>query len=78
MSWLEGGLVWDNAPGLQGAPLGTVPGATSGTWVEFDVTAAITGDGTYSFGLDTASRNRVVYRSKEAVDSGPVLILEIE
>jgi hypothetical protein len=76
--WQEADLRWDNAPGLAGAPLSSVAGATSGTWVEFDVTAAITGDGTYSFGLDTVSRNRVIYRSKEAVDSGPELVIEIQ
>jgi hypothetical protein len=76
--WLEDGLLWDNAPGFQSAPLSSVPGATSGTWVEFDVAAVVTADGTYSFGLDTDSRNRVVYSSSEAVDIGPVLAIEIE
>jgi len=76
--WLEGGLTWNNAPGLDGTPLSTVGATTSGTWVEFDVTEVVTGDGTYSFGLGTDSRNRVVYRSKEAAENGPVLAIEIE
>ena len=76
--WLEGSLTWNNAPGLQGTPLSTVGGATSGTWVEFDVTGVVTGDGTYSFGLGTDSPNRVIYGSKEAAENWPVLVIEID
>jgi hypothetical protein len=47
------------------------------TWVEFDVSAAVLGDGVYSFGLNTLSSNRAAYSSKEAVGNHPVLILEI-
>jgi hypothetical protein len=76
--WAEEGLTWENAPGLDGAALSTVGAVSSGTWVEFDVTAAILGDGVYSFGLGTDSSNRAAYQSKEAAEFQPVLIIEIE
>jgi hypothetical protein len=76
--WTEGGLLWGNAPSLEGAPLSTIGAVGSGAWVEFDVTAAILGDGVYSFGLGTDSSNRAAYRSKEAAEFHPVLIIEFE
>ncbi|MEJ2735963.1 MAG: tandem-95 repeat protein, partial [Anaerolineae bacterium] len=76
--WIEEGLTWENAPTLDGAALSTVGAVSSGTWVEFDVTAAILGEGVYSFGLGTDSSNRAAYRSKEAAEFQPVLIIEIE
>ncbi|MGQ9850609.1 MAG: CBM96 family carbohydrate-binding protein, partial [Aggregatilineaceae bacterium] len=45
---------------------------------EWDVTAAITGDGTYSFGLANASTNSVYYNSKEAADNRPELVIEVD
>ncbi len=72
------GLLWGNAPSLDdGVLLNTMGAVVSGTWVEFDVTAAIQGEGTYSFCLGTDSSNRAAYRSKEAAENQPVLILEI-
>jgi PKD repeat protein len=46
-----------------------------GVWVEFDVTAAISGPGIYSFGLDSLSTNSVRYSSKEGADP-PELVIE--
>lgn len=48
-SWSEGSIIWNTAPGTTGGALDSV-GVTTG-WTEFDVTSAITGDGTYSFVL---------------------------
>ncbi|MBK8033551.1 MAG: DNRLRE domain-containing protein [Chloroflexi bacterium] len=76
--WVESGLTWNNAPTIGGAPLATVGQAALGTWVEFDVTAAITGDGAYSFGLNTSSTNSVLYNTKEAAANHPTLVIEFE
>jgi hypothetical protein len=76
--WTEGGLTWNNAPILGGAPISTVGAVATDSWVEFDVTAAIQGNGVYSFGLGTDSRNRTTYNSKEATGNYPVLVVEIE
>jgi hypothetical protein len=77
--WTEAGLTWANAPSFAGGTyLSTVGAVTAGTWVEFDVTATIPGDGTYSFGLSGTSANRASYNSKEAVVNQPVLVIQLQ
>ncbi|HEX3049478.1 MAG TPA: DNRLRE domain-containing protein [Aggregatilineaceae bacterium] len=75
--WLELGLTWNNAPLMSGTPLGILPAVVTGTWVELDVSAVVTGNGTYSFGLTTDSSNSVLYNSKEALQDRPELVLEV-
>jgi len=74
--WLESGLTWNNAPLMADTPLGTLSTVAAGTWVEFDVSAVITGNGTYSFGLTSSSSNSVFYNSREALQNPPELVLE--
>jgi hypothetical protein len=74
---MELGLNYDNAPAISGAPLGSSGVTDVNTWVEFDVTAAITGNGVYSFGLRAPSTNDVRYSSKEGPESNrPQLVLQ--
>jgi hypothetical protein len=70
--WVETGLTWNNAPVMDGAPLATPGAVTAGTWIEFDVTAAIAGDGIYSFGVWSANSNSAYYSSREGTNP-PVL-----
>lgn len=63
--WIETGLKYNNAPVIGGSPLNTARAAAAKTWVEFDVTAAVTGNGTYSFGIHSPSGDSVYYSSKE-------------
>lgn len=65
-NWTEGGIKWNNRPAFSSGPLGSAGAAVSGQWVEIDVTAAVSGNGTYSFGIENNSSNNVVYRSSEA------------
>jgi hypothetical protein len=76
--WTEDALTWENAPLLDGTQLDTTGAVDAGTWVEFDVTAAIQGDGIHSFGLNSTSTNRATYGSKEAAENFPILIIEVE
>jgi hypothetical protein len=48
------------------------------TLVEFDVGAAISGDGTYCFGLDSASTDGVAYLSREAGGALPAVEILVE
>jgi hypothetical protein len=48
-SWAESTITWNNAPGSTGGSV-DYQYVTTG-WTEFDVTSAVTGDGTYSFVL---------------------------
>ncbi len=74
-AWTEETLTWQNAPVIGGTPLGSAASVDTDDWVEFDVTTAIRGDGTYSFGLQNASTNNVEYSSKEGSEP-PVLVIE--
>ena len=62
--WSEETLSWSNAP----SPLARLdaPGAAeTGSWIEFDVTSAVTGDGVYSFALASQSSNSAYFSSRE-------------
>jgi hypothetical protein len=72
-SWEEDALTWTDRPVIDGPMLGTLDAVGSSTAVDFDVTAALTGDGAYCFALDSLSANGVVYRSREAATGGPEL-----
>jgi hypothetical protein len=50
-SWAETSLTWVNAPGTTGGILDTQAVSAIESWCEFDVTSAVSGDGTYSFVL---------------------------
>jgi hypothetical protein len=77
LPWLENGLNWNNAPAIGGTPLSTLGTVVASTWVEFDVTAAFDGNGTYNFGLLSTSTNDVRYTSKEGTASNrPQLIIQ--
>jgi hypothetical protein len=73
-AWTEQGLVWNNAPDISGSSLDAVGGVTNGQIVEFDVTAAIGGDGVYSFGIRNNSSNVLKYDPKEG-SSPPELVI---
>ncbi len=75
--WTESDLRYNNAPAISGDPLSSHPAAIpDNTWVEYDVTAAITGDGTYSFAIVSSTTNSLFFNSSEAPDNVPVLIIE--
>jgi hypothetical protein len=76
--WIETGLTWDNAPGISSAALSSKGAVSVGQWVEFDVTAAVVGNGIYSFGLKSDYADAVYYRAKEnGAATLPKLILQI-
>src|SRR3712207_8767224 len=47
-------------------------------WVEYDVTAAVTGDGTYAFGLIPDSGDGVAFPSRENATNQPQLVLTFD
>jgi myo-inositol-hexaphosphate 3-phosphohydrolase len=73
--WDERTLTWENAPVIVGEPLAEAGEVALDTWVELDVTSAITGDGTYSFALANRSIQMAGYSTKEG-DAPPQLVIE--
>jgi hypothetical protein len=75
--WTEAGLNWNNAPIIGGSPLSTyTANIPNNTWVEYDVTAAITGDGIISFAISSTTSNSLLFFSSEAVSNNPELVIE--
>ena len=63
--WTESGLTWNNAPALAGSALDAAGAVTSGAWVEYDVTDAVTGNGTVGFALASQSTTSCYFSSRE-------------
>ncbi len=63
-TWTEA-VTWSTAPAADPTPLTTVDGAALNTWVAFDVTSLIQGDGTYSVRITSTSADGVDYSSRE-------------
>lgn len=64
-AWSETGIDWNSAPPVSGTPLDSVGAIATDTWVEYDVSAAVSGNGTISFGLTSASTDSAVFSSRE-------------
>lgn len=73
-AWTESGLTWSNAPGASSGPLGSAGSVATGTWAEFPVTLALTGNATYTFLLTTASSDSAIFSSKEG-GNAPQLVV---
>ncbi|HYT09545.1 MAG TPA: DNRLRE domain-containing protein, partial [Mycobacteriales bacterium] len=74
-TWSESGITWNSRPARTSAVLGTKAGVTSGTWVEYDVTSAVTGNGTYTFDLAPASDDGMTFSSRQSATNKPQLAL---
>ncbi len=74
--WEELSLNWGNAPVISGSALSNVTAASNGSWVELDVTSAISGNGVFSFAIKNASDDRVSYGAKES-DNDPQLVVQM-
>jgi hypothetical protein len=73
--WSEGAITWDRRPPIIGASLGDKASIASGSCVEYDVSAAVPGDGTYSFALRPTSSDGLRMYSREYSTSRPQLVV---
>jgi trimeric autotransporter adhesin len=71
--WLESTITWATKPAA-GAFITTGGAAPISTWVEFDLTGAVGGNGTYSFLLKDGGDNAAWYSSEEG-GSDPQLVV---
>ena len=63
-AWTET-VTWATAPAADPIPITTLGKAVRNTWVDFDVTPLITGDGTYSVQIASTSSDGADYTSRE-------------
>lgn len=77
-SWRETTLTWANKPASSGGRLSSVDLTTTGQYIEFDVTAAVTGNGTYAFVLKPRAKDGATFSSDETSRPSrrPQLIIE--
>ncbi len=80
-SWTgaETALTWQNRPARTSAAMDDKARIASSAWVEYDVTPALSGDGTYGFVLATTSSDGIDFRSREYSDATrrPELVLTL-
>jgi hypothetical protein len=74
-TWTESTINFSNAPSVGGA-LGSSGSSGAGVWISMDVTAYITGNGTYNLALTTPGSTAVSLASREAGANAPQLIVE--
>jgi hypothetical protein len=74
-SWNEKSIKWSNRPSRDPAPLSDIGAVAGGGYVEFDVTSAVTGNGTYDFALASVSADNTDFSSREAPANRPQLVV---
>lgn len=79
-SWSERTVTYNSRPALDGEPLGGYGTLAKGTWLDVDVSAAVTGPGSYSFGLSQSGNDGLDFASREYAESSkrPQLVLTVE
>ncbi len=75
--WGEGSITFNNAPAMGGG-LGSSPPAVGGSWLTLEVTAAISGEGSYSFGVSTPGSTAIGLAARESGANAPQLILDLQ
>ena len=74
-SWAENEITWNNRPARTSGALDNKDRVDAETWVEYDVTSLVTGNGTFSFVLATDSNNSVVFSSREGAQPPELVIM---
>lgn len=74
-TWTESTLNYNNAPAL-GSVIGSSGSFGAGAWVDVDITAYITGNGTYNLALTTPSSTAISLASRESSGNAAQLIIE--
>jgi PKD repeat protein len=72
--WTETGITWANAPVISGSSLRSAGATTTGSWVEYDVTSAVAGNGPVSFAITTTSSNSQYATSREGANKPQLVI----
>jgi hypothetical protein len=76
-NWTEsgtGGVTWSTQPALLSSASDNKAAFSSATWVEYDVTALVSGDGTYTFALVADSTDGVTFSSREGPNAPQLLV----
>ena len=72
--WNEKDITWNKRPARTSGALDNKEAINPNSWVEYDVTSAITGDGTYSFVLAGDSNDAVAFSSRQGVQPPELVV----
>ena len=75
-SWTESEITWNNRPIPTDEELDNQGMISAGTWVGYDVTAAVTGNGTFSFVLIADSSDATTFSSRQG-SQPPQLVITL-
>jgi len=76
-NWVEsgsGGVTWDTQPGLLSGASDNKAAIAADSWVEYDVTALVTANGTYSFALVADGNDGVTFSSREGTNAPQLVV----
>jgi hypothetical protein len=76
--WIEAGagsITWDTQPTILSNAFDNKDVIATNAWVEYDVTAFVTGDGTYTFALIADGNDGVTFSAREGAQA-PQLVLQ--
>jgi hypothetical protein len=76
-NWVEsgaGGVTWDTQPALLSSASDNKGAIATESWVEYDVTALVTADGTYTFALVADSNDGVTFSSREGATPSQLVV----
>jgi hypothetical protein len=76
-SWSETGVTWGTRPARTSAATDDKGAIPVNSWVEYDVTPFVTGNGTYSFTLATTSNDGIDLYNREAATLRPELVVTL-
>jgi hypothetical protein len=74
-TWSETTVTWNTRPARTSGATDDKGGIPVNTWVEYDVTPFVTGNGTFSFTVATTSNDGVDFNSREAATLRPELVV---
>jgi hypothetical protein len=77
-AWSENTITWNDRPELTGGPYGSVERIAEDSWVDVDISEAVTGDGTYTFVLIPRSDDGIAIVSRSNRISRPRLVLTLD
>src|SRR5215207_3781777 len=78
-TWTEsgtGGITWNTQPALLSGVVDNKGAFGTDTWVEYDVTSQVTGNGTYTFALIADSTDGITFSSREGT-TDPQLVVTL-
>ena len=74
-SWTETGITWNNRPARTSGALDNKSTISTNTWVEYNVTSLISGNGTFSFVLAADSTDGAVFSSRQGSQPPQLVVM---